>query len=210
MIQSVFFIFRGNIMKDKLKQSVIAITSANLKRLLFNQKLTQRELSALTGIPIPSINRYYLGNGAIPQNNLIKIAKALHVNPNEIDPSYQPTQDFLANLAKKTDDPELNFRIDSLKQLIQASNLSVKELADKLNLKPITVYKWLAGVNTPTKENIAKLAALFNVSVESLADISTNLTQQQTKILNVLPTDLTDQQTDLIISLIKSVLENAN
>lgn len=48
MIQSVFFIFRGNIMKDKLKQSVIAITSANLKRLLFNQKLTQRELSALT------------------------------------------------------------------------------------------------------------------------------------------------------------------
>ena len=187
-------------MKDKLKQSVIAITSANLKRLLFNQKLTQRELSALTGIPIPSINRYYLGNGAIPQNNLIKIAKALHVNPNEIDPSYQPTQDFLANLAKKTDDPELNFRIDSLKQLIQASNLSVKELADK----------WLAGVNTPTKENIAKLAALFNVSVESLADISTNLTPQQTKILNVLPTDLTDQQTDLIISLIKSVLENAN
>ena len=120
------------------------------------------------------------------------------------------SQDFLANLAKKTDDPELNFRIDSLKQLIQASNLSVKELADKLNLKPITVYKWLAGVNTPTKENIAKLAALFNVSVESLADISTNLTPQQTKILNVLPTDLTDQQTDLIISLIKSVLENAN
>lgn len=117
---------------------------------------------------------------------------------------------IFSQFSKKTDDPELNFRIDSLKQLIQASNLSVKELADKLNLKPITVYKWLAGVNTPTQENIAKLAALFNVSVESLADISTNLTPQQTKILNVLPTDLTDQQTDLIISLIKSVLENAN
>ena len=58
-------------MKDKLKQSIIAITSANLKRILYSQKVTQRDLAALTGISIPSINRYYLGNGAIPQNNLV-------------------------------------------------------------------------------------------------------------------------------------------
>ncbi|MCZ3675783.1 hypothetical protein L2721_09140 [Lactobacillus crispatus] len=76
----------------------------------------------------------------------------------------------------------------------------------------MTVYKWLAGVNTPSKENTAKLADLFNVSVNSLVDTSKEieLTPQQTKILNALPPDLTDQQTDLIISLIKSVLENAN
>lgn len=199
-------------MKDKLKQSIIAITSANLKRILYNQKLTQRDLAALTGISIPSINRYYLGNGAIPQNNLVKIAKALHVSPNELDPSYQPTKDFLSQLAEKTDDPDLKFRTDYLKQLIQTSNLSVQEVASRLNIKPITVYKWLAGVNTPSKENTAKLADLFNVSVNSLVDTSKEieLTPQQTKILNALPPDLTDQQTDLIISLIKSVLENAN
>lgn len=195
-------------MKDKLKQSIIAITSANLKRILYSQKVTQRDLAALTGISIPSINRYYLGNGAIPQNNLVKIAKALHVAPNELDPSYQPTKDFLSQLAEKSSDPDLKFRTDYLKQLIQNSNLSVQELADKLSLKPITVYKWLAGVNTPSKENTAKLADFFNVSVESLMDTSKELelTPQQKKILTVLPSNLTDQQTDLIISLIKSVL----
>lgn len=135
-------------MKDKLKQSIIAITSANLKRILYSQKVTQRDLAALTGISIPSINRYYLGNGAIPQNNLVKIAKALHVAPNELDPSYQPTKDFLSQLAEKSSDPDLKFRTEYLKQLIQNSNLSVQELADKLSLKPITVYKWLAGKYT--------------------------------------------------------------
>ncbi|MCT7690188.1 MAG: transcriptional regulator [Lactobacillus crispatus] len=199
-------------MKDKLKQSIIAITSANLKRILYSQKVTQRDLAALTGISIPSINRYYLGNGAIPQNNLVKIAKALHVAPNELDPSYQPTKDFLSQLAEKSSDPDLKFRTEYLKQLIQNSNLSVQELADKLSLKPITVYKWLAGVNTPSKENTAKLADLFNVSVDSLTDTSKELelTPQQKKILTALPSNLTDQQTDLIISLIKSVLTNTN
>lgn len=199
-------------MKDKLKQSIIAITSANLKKILYNQKLTQRDLAMLTGISIPSINRYYLGNGAIPQNNLVKIAKALHVAPDELDPSYQPTKDFLSQLAEKSDNPDLKFRTDYLKQLIQTSNLSVQEVASRLNIKPITVYKWLAGVNTPSKENTAKLADLFNVSASSLVNTSqeVELTPQQTKILGTLPPDLTDQQTDLIISLIKSVLENAN
>ncbi|TDM71861.1 transcriptional regulator [Lactobacillus crispatus] len=209
MIYYIEFKFlKGHIMKDKLKQSIIAITSANLKRILYNQKLTQRDLAALTGISIPSINRYYLGNGAIPQNNLVKIAKALHVSPNELDPSYQPTKDFLSQLAEKTDDPDLKFRTDYLKQLIQTSNLSVQEIASRLNIKPITVYKWLAGVNAPSKENTAKLADLFSVSVNSLADASKEirLTPQQSKILNALPSDLTNQQTDLIISLIKSVL----
>lgn len=199
-------------MKDKLKQSIIAITSANLKKILYNQKLTQRDLAMLTGISIPSINRYYLGNGAIPQNNLVKIAKALHVAPDELDPSYQPTKDFLSQLAEKSDNPDLKFRTDYLKQLIQTSNLSVQEVASRLNIKPITVYKWLAGVNTPSKENTAKLADLFNVSASSLVNTSqeVKLTPQQTKILGTLPPDLTDQQTDLIVSLIKSVLKNAN
>ena len=199
-------------MKDKLKQSIIAITSANLKRILYNQKLTQRDLAALTGISIPSINRYYLGNGAIPQNNLVKIAKALHVAPDELDPSYQPTNDFLSQLAEKTDDPNLKFRTTYLKRLIQNSGLSVQEIADKLGLKPITVYKWLSGVNAPSKENTAKLADLFNVSASSLVNTSqeVELTPQQTKILGTLPPDLTEQQTDLIVSLIKSVLKNAN
>ncbi|EEU29397.1 helix-turn-helix domain-containing protein [Lactobacillus crispatus] len=199
-------------MKDKLKQSIIAITSANLKKILYNQKLTQRDLAMLTGISIPSINRYYLGNGAIPQNNLVKIAKALHVAPDELDPSYQPTKDFLSQLAEKSDNPDLKFRTDYLKQLIQTSNLSVQEVASRLNIKPITVYKWLAGVNTPSKENTAKLADLFNVSASSLVNTSqeVELTPQQTKILGTLPPDLTDQQTDLIVSLIKSVLKNAN
>lgn len=196
-------------MKDKLKQSIIAITSANLKKILYNQKLTQRDLAMLTGISIPSINRYYLGNGAIPQNNLVKIAKALHVAPDELDPSYQPTKDFLSQLAEKSDNPDLKFRTDYLKQLIQTSNLSVQEVASRLNIKPITVYKWLAGVNTPSKENTAKLADLFNVSASSLVNTSqeVELTPQQTKILGTLPPDLTDQQTDLIVSLIKSVLK---
>ena len=199
-------------MKDKLKQSIIAITSANLKKILYNQKLTQRDLAMLTGISIPSINRYYLGNGAIPQNNLVKIAKALHVAPDELDPSYQPTKDFLSQLAEKSDNPDLKFRTDYLKQLIQTSNLSVQEVASRLNIKPITVYKWLAGVNTPSKENTAKLADLFNVSASSLVNTSqeVELTPQQTKILGTLPPDLTDHQTDLIVSLIKSVLKNAN
>lgn len=68
------------------------------------------------------------------------------------------------------------------------------------------------GKNAPSKENTAKLADLFNVSASSLVNTSqeVELTPQQTKILGTLPPDLTEQQTDLIVSLIKSVLKNAN
>ncbi|RVU71207.1 MULTISPECIES: helix-turn-helix transcriptional regulator [Lactobacillus] len=199
-------------MKDKLKQSIVAITSANLKRILYARQMSQRELALKANIPVPTISRYFLGNGAITSKNLVKIAKVLNVEPDEIDPSYQSTSDFLATLSEKSDDPQLNFRADYLKQLIQNSHLSIHEIADKLDLKAVTVYKWLTGVSSPNKDNTAKLAALFNISVDYLTDSSTisDLTPQQTQILKALPKDLTNQQVTLIISLIKSVLDNTN
>lgn len=55
-----------------------------------------------------------------------------------------------------------------LKNLRKENKFSQEQLAEKLNISRQSISKWEQGISTPDIENFAKLAQLYNVSVDSL------------------------------------------
>lgn len=55
-----------------------------------------------------------------------------------------------------------------LKNLRKENKFSQEQLAEKLNISRQSISKWEQGTSTPDIENFAKLAQLYNVSVDSL------------------------------------------
>lgn len=63
-----------------------------------------------------------------------------------------------------------------IKELRKQKGLTQMQLADELNVEFSNVSKWELGKNDPSKELIAKMAKLFNVSIEYLLGISDTTT----------------------------------
>lgn len=63
-----------------------------------------------------------------------------------------------------------------IRELRKQKGLTQTQLADELNVEFSNVSKWELGKNDPSKELIAKMAKLFNVSIEYLLGISDNPT----------------------------------
>jgi transcriptional regulator with XRE-family HTH domain len=57
---------------------------------------------------------------------------------------------------------------ENLKIHIQEHNLSLKELALKLDVPPSTVHGWLNGIPPKSILTIKKIADLFNCSIDKL------------------------------------------
>jgi len=60
---------------------------------------------------------------------------------------------------------ELSKRI---KLMMEGKELSVKELAERARIKPVTIYQWLRGESTPGAESLGKLANGLEVSTDFL------------------------------------------
>lgn len=58
---------------------------------------------------------------------------------------------------------------DSLKSYRREANLSQKALAEMLDVSQSTVAMWESGKNSPEYNTLVKIAAIFNVSMDSLA-----------------------------------------
>lgn len=59
-----------------------------------------------------------------------------------------------------------------IRELRKQKGLTQTQLADELNVEFSNVSKWELGKNDPSKELIAKMAKLFNVSIEYLLGIT--------------------------------------
>jgi repressor LexA len=70
--------------ENKLKESI----AKNLKALLKEKRISQRELSELTDIPTSTINDYVNAKSLAIAGNVQKIAFALKVSKDRIDPSF--------------------------------------------------------------------------------------------------------------------------
>lgn len=57
---------------------------------------------------------------------------------------------------------------ENLKNHIQEHNLSLKDLALKIEVPPSTVHGWLNGIHPKSILTIKKIADLFNCSVDKL------------------------------------------
>jgi len=55
-----------------------------------------------------------------------------------------------------------------LKQLIQRSELSQKQIAEKLGIKETTFSQYVVGNNEPSIDNLIQFADFFNVSLDFL------------------------------------------
>lgn len=55
-----------------------------------------------------------------------------------------------------------------LKRLRKASNLTLKELAEKMNVTVNTIYHYESGKREPSLRLLKQLAAFFNVTVDQL------------------------------------------
>jgi repressor LexA len=74
----------------KLRKSI----ATNLRALLKERKMTQKQLSELTGIPTSTISDYLNEKSLALPGNIQKIADALGVHKSDIDPSFVSDSDF--------------------------------------------------------------------------------------------------------------------
>lgn len=76
----------------------------------------------------------------------------------------------------------------NLADIINKSEMSKKEIAEKLGVSAASVTKWVKGDNSPDIEVIAKICDLFNISINSLlkmpkAEPHFNLTVHEKEVI---------------------------
>lgn len=57
---------------------------------------------------------------------------------------------------------------NNIKQLREAAGMKQSELADRMNVRPPTVFKWENGMANPTIANLIQLAEIFGVSLDEV------------------------------------------
>ncbi|HJB14364.1 MAG TPA: helix-turn-helix domain-containing protein [Candidatus Oscillibacter excrementigallinarum] len=64
--------------------------------------------------------------------------------------------------------------MNNIKQLREAAGMKQSELADRMNVRPPTVFKWENGMANPTIANLIQLAEIFGVSLDEVVGRKTN------------------------------------
>ena len=58
--------------------------------------------------------------------------------------------------------------MNNIRQLREAAGMKQSELADRMNVRPPTVFKWENGIANPTIANLIQLAEIFGVSLDEV------------------------------------------
>ena len=58
--------------------------------------------------------------------------------------------------------------MNNIKQLREAAGMKQSELADRMNVRPPTVFKWENGMANPTIANLIQLAEIFGISLDEV------------------------------------------
>ena len=64
--------------------------------------------------------------------------------------------------------------MNNIKQLREAAGMKQSELADRMNVRPPTVFKWENGMANPTIANLIQLSEIFGVSLDEVVGRKTN------------------------------------
>ena len=80
-----------------------------------------------------------------------------------------------------------------LRQLRETRGLTQEQLADKINREKTSVSKYESNLQSPTLETMIEFAAIFNVSLDYLAGLSSG------KALSL--NGLSESQTDILLRL---------
>ena len=83
--------------------------------------------------------------------------------------------------------------VNNLKKLLQANNMTYKELALKIGVKASSVSMWINGKSLPRMGKLDKIADLFGISAESLIT-SENLEPRHTLAAHFDGDEYTDEE----------------
>lgn len=64
--------------------------------------------------------------------------------------------------------------MNNIRQLRDAAGMKQSELADRMNVRPPTVFKWENGIANPTIANLIQLAEIFGVSLDEVVGRKTS------------------------------------
>ncbi|MUU10887.1 MAG: XRE family transcriptional regulator [Oscillibacter sp.] len=64
--------------------------------------------------------------------------------------------------------------MNNIRQLREAAGMKQSELADRMNVRPPTVFKWENGIANPTIANLIQLAEIFGVSLDEVVGRKTS------------------------------------
>lgn len=65
-------------------------------------------------------------------------------------------------------DPRLRLLAEKIRRLVQASDFTQTEIADRLGVDKSAVSRWIKGERTPTMKNLIDLADLLQVEMTEL------------------------------------------
>ena len=130
----------------------------NLKDLMFDNNLLQKDLANNTGIDRASINRYLKGN-CIPNLKSVVI----------LSDYFNCSVDFL--IGKSTENNHTKFLpcppfSERLKFYLTKYNGKPLGLCKEVGLPDSKFYGWLAGTNFPRIDSVEKLADFFKCSID--------------------------------------------
>lgn len=121
----------------KLREEI----SNNLKK--HTKGLTQAELSDMTGIPTSTLSGYFSKRSTINAGNTQKIADALGINKQDIDPRFK--EDFALSHEKKEAETKLinpiNFTHNNIKMERVTTADRLKQIMNERNLKQVDILK---------------------------------------------------------------------
>ena len=130
----------------------------NLKDLLFDSKLTQKQLADITGIDKASINRYKAGTCMPNLKAVVKLAE--HFNCS-IDYLVGKTEE--SSHSNFLPCPPFNER---LQLYLNRYGGTAYSLCQTVGLPDNKFYGWLAGTNFPRIDSVEKLADYFKCTID--------------------------------------------
>ena len=166
-------------------------------------KISQKKLSELTGIPASTIANYSNMSSTPAPEAVKKIAKALDVAPEDIDPrlvNIEEMKNVIQNSKQISNLEKENFRTN-LRFLMKEKKITEREIAKMTGYTLISISYWLTGRTTPPTEAATNISKALNIPISSLlSKPSENL---KMTILDAIPDDITESEAKKIIDLIK-------
>lgn len=141
----------------------------NLKKLTYG--ITQKQLSAKTGIPASTLSGYFAHRSTPDDSALQKIADAIGVKKNDIDPRYN----FLISSQTAQDNerhPNTSNQVmaDNIKYFLHKNARTRHQMADDLDISYSTISSWLQGKAYPRIDKIEMMANYFGISKADLVE----------------------------------------
>lgn len=132
----------------------------NLNDLMFDYKISQKELAERTGIDKASINRYLKGNCMPSVKSVVKLADF-----------FNCSVDFLLGLSEEKSNteflpcPPISERIN---YFLELSELTAYRFCKNVKLPDSRFYHWQKGTHSPTIPSIENIANYFKCSIDKV------------------------------------------